>query len=72
MMLFGLHNVFVSAIVGTGWGLMLDEIPPMLKMPSPGRKIELDVYSKTRSAVIVLIACVVLLSILLFLLFGHH
>jgi hypothetical protein len=45
---------------------MLDEIVPMLKMPSPGRTLELEIYSRSRSATIILMGVVVLLALVLF------
>lgn len=67
LLVFGLHNIFSIALAGFGWGLMLDEIIPMLKMPSPGRMLELETYDKSRSSTLILISVVVLLEVVLFL-----
>ena len=67
LLVFGAYNVFSICLAGLGWGLMLDEIIPMLKMPSPGRKLELEIYDKSRSAAIVLMGVVVLLALVFFL-----
>jgi len=67
MLVFGFHNVVSIGLAGLGWGLMLDEIIPMLKMPSPGRNIELDIYAKTKDVTIILISIlVVIFTALLF------
>jgi hypothetical protein len=67
LMVFGVHNMFSIGLTGFGWGLMLDEIIPMLKMPSPGRKLELDIYDKSRSATLILMGVVALLAFVFFL-----
>jgi hypothetical protein len=69
MLVFGFHNYISIGLAGFGWGLMLDEIMPMLSMPSPGRNLELDVYRKSRNATIILISLVVVLSVIIFLAF---
>lgn len=66
MLVFGFHNVVSISLAGLGWGLMLDEIIPMLKMPSPGRGIELDVYARAKDATIVLISAITVLFTALF------
>jgi hypothetical protein len=70
MLVFGFHNYISIGLAGFGWGLMLDEIIPMLKMPSFGRNLELDVYGKSRNSTIILISLVVVLSVIIFLAFG--
>ncbi|MGA9779318.1 MAG: hypothetical protein ACLPRE_10460 [Limisphaerales bacterium] len=66
LLVFGVYNVCSIGLAGLGWGLMLDEIVPMLKMPSPGRTLELEVYDRSKSATIVLMGVVVLLALVLF------
>jgi len=67
LLIFGVYNTFSIGLAGFGWGLMLDEIIPMLKMPSPGRTLELEIYDKSRSATIILIGVVALLALVFFL-----
>jgi hypothetical protein len=69
MLVFGLRDYASIGLAGLGWGLMLDEVIPMLKMPSPGRNLELDVYGKTKNATSILITAVVALSLIIFLIF---
>jgi hypothetical protein len=66
LLVFGVYNDLSIGLAGLGWGLMLDEIVPMLKMPSPGRTLELEIYSRSRSATIILMGVVVLLALVLF------
>ena len=68
VLFFDIRNSYTFALAGLGWGLMLDEIPPMLKMPTPGRQIELDVYAKTQNATFILIGSILVISVGLFLL----
>ena len=70
MLVFGFHNYISIGLAGFGWGLMLDEIMPMLNMPSLGRDLELDVYGKSRNSTIILISLIVVLSVIIFLVFG--
>ncbi len=67
LLVFGVHNIFSIGLAGFGWGLMLDEIIPMLKMPSPGRTLELEIYDRSRSATIILVGVVALLALVFFL-----
>ena len=67
LLVFGVDNTFSIGLAGFGWGLMLDEIIPMLKMPSPGRTLELEIYDKSRSATVVLMGVVALLALVFFL-----
>jgi hypothetical protein len=67
LLVFGVHDIFSIGLAGFGWGLMLDEIVPMLKMPSPGRALELEIYDKSRNATIILIGIVALLALVCFL-----
>ena len=69
MLAFGFHNCVSIGIAGFGWGLMLDEVVPMLNMPSPGRDQELDVYGRSKNATAILICAVVALSFAVFLVF---
>jgi hypothetical protein len=60
---------FVSVILsGFGWGLMLDEIIPMLVMPSLGRKLELEVYAGSRNSTFLLVGGIAFFLTVLFLL----
>ena len=70
MLVFGFHNYISIGLAGFGWGLMLDEIMPMLNMPSLGRDLELDVYGKSRNSTIILISLIVVLSVIIFFAFG--
>ena len=70
MLVYGFHNYISIGLAGFGWGLMLDEIIPMLNMPSLGRDLELDVYGKSRNSTIIIISLVVVLSVIIFLAFG--
>ncbi len=67
LLVFGVYNDLAIGLAGFGWGLMLDEIIPMLKMPSPGRTLELEIYDRSRTATIILIGVVVLLALVFFL-----
>jgi hypothetical protein len=67
LLVSGIHDYRSIGLAGFGWGLMLDEIIPMLKMPPGSRTSELDVYSKSRKATIVLVSVVAIISIFLFL-----
>ncbi|MGD1089605.1 MAG: hypothetical protein ABR955_12920 [Verrucomicrobiota bacterium] len=67
LLVFGVYNIFSIGLTGFGWGLMLDEIIPMLKMPSPGRTLELEIYDRSRSATIILIGVVALIALVFFL-----
>ncbi|MFA6295401.1 MAG: hypothetical protein WC666_03180 [Candidatus Paceibacterota bacterium] len=63
MLIFGFHNIISIGLAGFGWGLMLDEIVPMLKMPSVrNRSLELDVYARSENATIALICTVLIIS----------
>ena len=66
-MAFGYHNWLMIVLVGYGWGLISDEIMPMLKMPTVGRDIELQVYARMLPATGFLIAVVVCICIAVFL-----
>ncbi len=66
LLVFGVYNSFSIGSAGFGWGLMLDEIIPMLKMPSPGRNLELEIYNRSRSATVILMGVVLLLALVFF------
>ena len=66
MLSSGIHNWFSIGLGSFGCGLTLDEIIPMLKMPSKDRDKELDVYGKAKKATIILIGTIVALAILTF------
>ena len=67
LLVFGVYNIFSIGLAGVGWGLMLDEIIPMLKLPSPGRNLELEIYDRSRNATFILMGVVVLLALVFFL-----
>ena len=67
LLVFGVYNILSIGLAGAGWGLMLDEIIPMLKLPSPGRKLELEIYDRSRSATLILMGVVVLIALAIFL-----
>jgi hypothetical protein len=67
LLIFGVYNIYSIGLTGFGWGLMLDEIIPMLKMPSPGRALELEIYDRYRSATFILTGVVTLLALVFFL-----
>jgi hypothetical protein len=69
MLVSGIRDSLSIGLAGFGWGLMLDEIIPMLRMPSKDRDKELDVYEKTTEATIMLISVVVILISLAFMAF---
>lgn len=69
MLAFGSRNIVSIGLAGYGWGLMLDEIIPLLRMPSVGRSQELDVYDRSRSGTILLVSVSVVFSILIFFVF---
>jgi hypothetical protein len=64
LLVFGIHNGFSIGLAGLGWGLMLDEIIPMLRMPSPGRDLELEIYERSRNATIILMSALALVSLI--------
>ncbi len=66
---FGFRNTLTIGLAGLGWGLMLDEIVPMLKMPTPGRELELQVYARTQKATFVTIGVVCIASLVLYFFF---
>ncbi|MDE1975373.1 MAG: hypothetical protein KGI49_02585 [Patescibacteria group bacterium] len=70
MLVFGLRDYISIGLAGLGWGLMLDEIIPMLRMPSKDRDLELKVYGDSGRATAILIITTVLASSVLFLLLG--
>ena len=70
-LVFGHHGWLSIVALGYGWGLILDEIYPLLKMPTVGREIELDIYAASLRGTIIIIACVVILATIIFALFGH-
>jgi hypothetical protein len=64
---FGNHNTWTIGLNGFGWGLMIDEIIPMLLMPPHprGRELELRVYKQSELLTIniVLLIVIVIFSI---------
>lgn len=69
---FGYHGWLAVIGLGYGWGLILDEIMPHLKMPSVGREIELDVYAASLRGTIILIAAVIIIMVVVFAIAGPH
>ena len=55
-------------MAGLGWGLILDEIIPHLRMPSDDRAFELEIYRKATKPTIILIGIVAIAFLALFLL----
>lgn len=51
---------------GYGWGLIVDEIIPALRMPSDNRNLELDVYASSQKATLVLASIIAVIFVLLF------
>jgi hypothetical protein len=66
--IFGDKSVYPILMAGLGWGLILDEIIPHLKMPGDDRKLELDIYKAATKPTIILIAVVAVIFVSLFLL----
>ncbi len=66
MLVFGWRNFFSIGLAASGWGLMLDEIIPLVMMPNPGRELELDVYARSRNATIVMISIIVLIAFFIY------
>ena len=58
LLVLGVHNWISIGLGGAGLSLSLDEIPPMFKMPSPGRYVEMSVYKGT-TIVALLTVCLV-------------
>jgi hypothetical protein len=66
--IFGEKSIYPILMAGLGWGLILDEIIPHLRMPSNDRVLELDIYKKATKPTIILITIVTLAFLALFLL----
>jgi len=66
--IFGNHSIFAILLSGLGWGLILDEIIPHLKMPGDDRVIELEVYKKSTRPTIILIGITTIAFVSLYLL----
>ena len=64
--IFGDKSIYPILMAGLGWGLILDEIIPHLRMPSDDRTLELDIYKKATKPTIILIGIVTLIFIALF------
>jgi len=71
LFIFGNHSVFTILLSGLGWGLLLDEIIPNLKMPSNDRVLELEVYKKSTKPTLLLIGIITLAFLLLYLLTAY-
>ncbi len=64
--IFGDKSIYPILMAGLGWGLILDEIIPHLRMPSDNRTLELDIYKKATKPTIILISIVTIIFIGLF------
>lgn len=62
-LLFGWRNWVTIGFTCLGWGFMLDEVLPMLRMPSVGRPTELEVYAKSERPTYLLFGIVTLCAI---------
>ena len=69
--IFGEKSVYPILMAGLGWGLILDEIIPHLRMPSDNRALELEIYKIATKPTIILISVVAVAFLLLFLLIGR-
>lgn len=69
--IFGDKSIYPILMAGLGWGLVLDEIIPHLRMPGDDRKLELDIYKSATKPTIILIGVVTLAFLLLFLLTAY-
>jgi hypothetical protein len=61
LMAFTLRNFWTIGLLGLGWGMVIDEIIPHLKMPTEGRDLELDIYKKTARPTFILAGSIMLL-----------
>lgn len=61
-------NIYVALLASLGWGLLLDEIIPVLKMPAKDRELELIIYKKSEKSTFILLVIVIILFSALFLL----
>lgn len=64
--IFGDKSIYPILMAGLGWGLILDEIIPHLRMPSDARELELDIYKGATKPTIILIVVVAISFIILF------
>ena len=71
MYTFGNHSLFAIMASGLGWGLILDEIIPHLKMPSDNRTLELEIYKKSTRPTLILIGITTLAFLLIYLLTAY-
>ena len=60
------NNLYTILAFAYGWGLLIDEIIPSLKMPTIDRELELKVYSEAKKPTFFLILITVLIFITLF------
>jgi hypothetical protein len=67
LFIFGFINIYTILLAGFGWGLLLDEIIPNLKMPTESRDLELEVYKKAEVPTMILIGSLAVIFIVLFL-----
>ncbi len=66
--IFADKNIYIIFLAALGWGLILDEIIPHLRMPSNNRALELDVYKKSTKPTLILIATAAIVFIGLYML----
>lgn len=69
LFIFCQHSFLLTSVAGLGWGLLLDEIVPNLKMPSKDRTLELEVYSRSLPATMIVIIATILVSVLMYVTF---
>lgn len=65
LMALGYTHIWTILLTAYGWGLILDEIVPALKMPTVGREIELQVYGRANTATFVIIGAIMVILIVL-------
>ncbi len=65
-LIFGDKSIYPILLAGFGWGLLLDEIVPALRMPSDDRLLELEIYRDSTKATVILLGIIVLLIVGLF------
>ena len=65
-LVFAEKNMYIILLAGLGWGLILDEIIPHLRMPSDDRALELEVYRKSTKPTLILIGIATIAFVVLF------
>jgi hypothetical protein len=69
LFLLGWRDIVSIGFIGLGFGLVFDEIIPMLLMPSNDRDLELKVYEGSQGATFILIGGIAAFALISFLLF---